>query len=212
MFLQMWNVIHSTKEDFEIYHPEKHHMEEFSGTGFTQPFSDSPLDDESISQNVYIDIISRATKYVYISTPYLVIDDEMKNALTFAAKRGVDVRIITPGIPDKKIVYRLTRSNYPPLLAAGVKIYEYEEGFVHAKSIVSDDRIAVVGTINLDFRSLYLHFECGVLMVETPSVAEVRDDNLETFKKSREITTENRKRNIFERIFDTILRTLAPLL
>lgn len=212
MFLQMWNVIHSTKEDFEIYHPEKHHMEEFSGTGFTQPFSDSPLDDESISQNVYIDIISRATKYVYISTPYLVIDDEMKNALTFAAKRGVDVRIITPGIPDKKIVYRLTRSNYPPLLAAGVKIYEFEEGFVHAKSIVSDDRIAVVGTINLDFRSLYLHFECGVLMVETPSVAEVRNDNLETFKKSREITTENRKRNIFERMFDTILRTLAPLL
>lgn len=212
MFLQMWDVICGTKEDFEIYHPEKHHMDEFTGDGFVQPFGDSPIDNEPVSQNVFLDIISRSSKYVYICTPYLVIDDEMKNALTFAAKRGVDVRIITPGIPDKKIVYRLTRSNYPPLIKAGVKIYEYTPGFVHAKSIVSDDRIAVVGTINMDFRSLYLHFECGCLMTGTSSVIKVRDDNMAAFEVSHEITTESAKRNIFGRIFDSVLRTLSPLL
>ena len=161
MFLQMWNVLRGTKEDFDIYRPERYHTESFEGKGFVQPFSDNPLDDEPISQNVYIDIISQAEKYVYICTPYLVPDDEMKNALIRAAKRGVDVRLITPGIPDKKVIYRLTRSYYPTLIAAGVKIYEYTPGFVHAKSIVCDDRITLVGTINMDFRSLYLHFECG---------------------------------------------------
>lgn len=211
MFLHMWNAINGTKEDFSVYRPETYHVGEFTGKGFVQPYSDSPLDDEPISQNVYLDIISQAEKYVYICTPYLVIDDEMKNALIFAAKRGVDVRIITPGIPDKKIVYRLTRSYYPALLAAGVKIYEYTPGFVHAKSFVCDDRTAVVGTINMDFRSLYLHFECGVLMTGTNSVFSVRDDTLDMITVSEEIT-KAKKRTFLGRLFDSILRTFAPLM
>ncbi|MBE6654920.1 MAG: cardiolipin synthase [Ruminococcaceae bacterium] len=211
MFLQMWQVIRGKKEDASAFRPDVRHAQKFSGNGFVQPFSDSPLDDEAISENVYIDIISAAEKYVYICTPYLVIDDQMKNALTLAAKRGVDVRIITPGIPDKKIIYRLTRSYYGELLRDGVKIYEYSPGFLHEKAIVSDDRCAVVGTINMDFRSLYLHFECGVLMTNTAAVFDVRDDTLSLFPSCREVEKVKRK-NIPARIFDSILRTFAPLL
>ena len=211
MFLDMWNVITGASEDFNSYRFEIQSGEAIPSNGFVQPFSDSPLDDEAISQRVYIDIITQAEKYVYICTPYLIIDDEMKNALSFAAKRGVDVRIITPGIPDKKIVYRLTRSYYPSLIAAGVKIYEYTPGFVHAKSIVCDDKTAVVGTINMDFRSLYLHFECGVLMTGTSAVISVRDDAVEMFGVCREIKIPY-KRNLVGRVFDSVLRTFAPLM
>ena len=212
MFLQMWNVLRGTKEDFDIYRPERYHTERFEGKGFVQPFGDNPLDDEPVSQNVYIDIISQAEKYVYICTPYLVPDDEMKNALVRAAKRGVDVRLITPGIPDKKTIYRLTRSYYPTLIEAGVKIYEYIPGFVHAKSIVCDDRITLVGTINMDFRSLYLHFECGVLMTDTGVAIDVRDDNLAMMKKCRKVEKGFPKRTIIGRIFDSLLRTMGPML
>jgi cardiolipin synthase len=212
MFLQMWNVLRGTKEDFDVYRPERYHTESFEGKGFVQPFSDNPLDDEPISQNVYIDIISQAEKYVYICTPYLVPDDEMKNALIRAAKRGVDVRLITPGIPDKKVIYRLTRSYYPALIEGGVKIYEYTPGFVHAKSIVCDDRITLVGTINMDFRSLYLHFECGVLMTGTGAALAVRDDNLAMMEKCRKIEKGFPKRTLIGRIFDSLMRTMGPML
>lgn len=212
MFLQMWNVLRGTKEDFDIYRPERYHTESFDGKGFVQPFSDNPLDDEPISQNVYIDVISQAEKYVYICTPYLVPDDEMKNALIRAAKRGVDVRLITPGIPDKKMIYRLTRSYYPTLTCAGVKIYEYTPGFVHAKSIVCDDRITLVGTINMDFRSLYLHFECGVLMTGTGVACDVRDDNLAMMEKCRKIEKGFPRRTLVGRIFDSLMRTMGPML
>jgi cardiolipin synthase len=212
MFLQMWNVLRGTKEDFDVYRPERYHTESFEGKGFVQPFSDNPLDDEPISQNVYIDIISQAEKYVYICTPYLVPDDEMKNALIRAAKRGVDVRLITPGIPDKKVIYRLTRSYYPALIEGGVKIYEYTPGFVHAKSIVCDDRITLVGTINMDFRSLYLHFECGVLMTGTGAALAVRDDNLAMMEKCRKIEKGFPKRLLIGRIFDSLMRTMGPML
>ena len=212
MFLQMWNVLRGTKEDFDIYRPERYRSESFSGEGFVQPFSDNPLDDEPISQNVYIDIISQAEKYVYICTPYLVPDDEMKNALIRAAKRGVDVRLITPGIPDKKTIYRLTRSYYPALIEGGVKIYEYTPGFVHAKTIVCDDRVTLVGTINMDFRSLYLHFECGVLMTDMSAALSVRDDNLAMMEKCRKIEKGFPKRTLIGRIFDSLLRTMSPML
>lgn len=212
MFLQMWNVLRGTKEDFDVYRPERYHSECFSGSGFVQPFSDNPLDDEPISQNVYIDIISQAERYVYICTPYLVPDDEMKNSMILAAKRGVDIRIITPGIPDKKTIYRLTRSYYSTLIEAGVKIYEYGPGFVHAKSIVCDDRIAVVGTINMDFRSLFLHFECGVLMTDTEVSIAVRDDDLVMMDKCRKIEKGFPKRTLIGRIFDSLLRAFSPLL
>ena len=209
MFLQMWNVLRGTKEDFDIYRPERYHTERFEGRGFVQPFGDNPLDDEPVSQNVYIDIISQAEKYVYICTPYLVPDDEMKSALIRAAKRGVDVRLITP---DKKTIYRLTRSYYPTLIEAGVKIYEYIPGFVHAKSIVCDDRITLVGTINMDFRSLYLHFECGVLMTGTGVAIDVRNDNLAMMQRCREVKKGFPKRTLVGRIFDSILRTMGPML
>ena len=212
MFLQMWSVLRGTKEDFDIYLPERYCTEVFNGKGFVQPFSDNPLDDEAVSQNVYIDIISQAEDYVYICTPYLVPDDEMKNAVIMAAKRGVDVRIITPGIPDKKVIYRLTRSYYPAFLEAGVKIYEYAPGFVHSKTVVSDDRIALVGTINIDFRSLYLHFECGVLMTDTDIASVIRDDDLEMIKKCRIVEKGFPKRTLVGRIFDSLLRMLSPLL
>ena len=131
------------------------------GSGFVQPFTDTPLDGETLGENVYLNIINRAKRYVYICTPYLIIDNEMMTALCLAAKSGVDVRIMTPGVPDKKMVFLLTQSYYAQLIEAGVKIYEYQPGFLHAKSFVCDDEIAVVGTINLDYRSLYLHFEDG---------------------------------------------------
>ena len=165
MFLNMWNAFKKTEEDYETFRPHICHPEEFGSDGIIQPYSDSPLDDENMGENVYLEILSQAEDYVYIFTPYLIIDNEMQTALSLAAKRGVDVRIVTPAIPDKKMVFRLTRSYYRPLIKAGVRIYEYTPGFIHAKSYLSDDRIGVVGTINMDYRSLFLHFECGTLMI-----------------------------------------------
>ena len=136
----------------------------------------------------------------------------MSNALCLAVKRGVDVRIVTPGIPDKKIIYRLTRSNYTPLLKAGVKIYEYLPGFIHAKSYVCDDKFAVVGSINMDYRSLYLHFECGTYMYKTSAIQALKEDCLETFEKSYQVTLENRKQRLIGKVFDALLRVLSPLL
>lgn len=135
----------------------------------------------------------------------------MKHALCIAAKRGVDVRIVTPGIPDKKIIYRLTRSNYEPLLKAGVRIFEYTPGFIHAKSYICDDKIGVVGTINMDYRSLYLHFECGVLMYETQSVKDLKKDSIKTIRASREVSIEDIEKGVLGRFFYAFLRLVAPL-
>lgn len=211
MFLETWRAYRSDKWAIEDFRPDYASLAR-PDNGFIQPFCDTPLEDEPIAENVYIEILNQAEKYVYIFTPYLVIDNEMKIALCLAAKRGVDVRIVTPGIPDKKIVYRLTRSNYTPLLKAGVRIYEYTPGFIHAKSYVCDDRFAVVGTINMDYRSLYLHFECGTYMYETSVIADIKKDCEETFSKSYQITLENRKQNVFGRLFDSVLRLISPLL
>ncbi len=176
-----------------------------------QPFSDSPLDDEPLGENIYIEILSQARDYVYIFTPYLIIDNELQSALCLAAKRGVDVRIVTPGIPDKKLVFRITRSNYMPLLKAGVRIYEYTPGFIHAKSYVSDDDIGVVGTINMDYRSLYLHFECGALLYGHEVLKDLKKDALETFHVSKEIKKGDLKETLPARIFDALLRLFAIL-
>jgi cardiolipin synthase len=162
---------------------------------------------------VYLEILAQAEDYVYIFTPYLIIDSELQTALCTAAKRGVDVRIVTPGIPDKKAAYRLTRSYYPPLLRAGVKIYEYTPGFLHAKSFVCDDKIAVVGTINMDYRSLYLHFECGTLLYGGEAVTALKQDCLQTMEQSRMVVRENKKRHLrfWQSLLDAILRTFSPL-
>ena len=212
MFLNMWNSFRKTDEDYSQFVPEICHPEEFESDGIVQPYSDSPLDEENIGENVYLDIINQAERYVYIFTPYLVIDNEMKTALCLAAKRGVDVRVVTPGIPDKKMVFRLTRSYYGPLIEAGVRVYEYTPGFIHSKSFVCDDKIGVVGTINMDYRSLYLHFECGTLLIGTKCISDLKKDCLDTFEISREIGPEDCRRNFFGMILDALLRVAAPLL
>ena len=215
MFLHMWHVINGIREpiDYERYLPHTYHPEEFSGSGFIQPFSDTPLDGEVLGENIYLNIINRAKKYVYICTPYLIIDNEMMTALCLAAKGGVDVRIMTPGVPDKKMVFLLTQSFYEQLIEAGVKIYEYQPGFLHAKSFVCDDEIAVVGTINLDYRSLYLHFEDGVWIYKNKVIQDILDDFLETMRYCEPISIDFCKnRNIVIRGFQSVLRAFAPLL
>ena len=212
MFLEMWNAFRQTDEDARRFGPYVHHPEPFGDDGFVQPFCDSPLDSETVSENVYLDLINQAKHYVYIFTPYLVIDSTLQTALCLAAKRGVDVRLVTPGIPDKKIVFRLTRSYYTPLLREGVRIYEYTPGFLHAKCLVSDDEKAVVGTVNLDFRSLYLHFECGALLYEAGCIARIREDVYRTIRQSREVSLSDRKQGFIGSLIDAILRVFSPLL
>lgn len=213
MFLVMWNAFIPTEASFDQFKPSVYHPEPFEGDGgIVQPYSDSPLDEENTGENVYLEIIQQAEDYVYIFTPYLVIDNEMQTALTMAAKRGVDVRIVTPGIPDKKMVFRLTRSYYKSLMKAGVKIYEYKPGFIHAKSYLSDDRVGVVGTINMDYRSLYLHFECATLMVGCEALKTLKEDCLDTFSHSKLVEEKDLKNNFFGLLLDGILRALSPLL
>lgn len=213
MFLQMWSVITRTKTHLPAYGPYVYHTGEFEDDGFVQPYGDSPLDNEVVGENVYLNMINQAKRYIYISTPYLIIDNEMMTALCLASKKGVDVRIITPGIPDKRLVFLLTQSYYGQLLSAGVRIYEYTPGFIHAKNFVCDDELAAVGTINLDYRSLYLHFECAAWMYRCGAVAQVKEDMMETFDVSHEITLDwCRKQNVFRRGMQSILRLFAPML
>lgn len=214
MFLTMWNYLTASKPaSTDAFMPRPQDIEPYKSDGFVIPFTDSPLDNEPVGENVYLNIINSATKYVYITTPYLIIDNEMYTALVLAAKSGVDVRIITPHIADKWFVHAVTRANYKSLAKHGVKIYEYTPGFIHAKNFVSDDTTAVVGTINLDFRSLYLHFECGTWMYKTDCIADVKKDFLETLEKCQEVTYEECKNvNIFVRMVRALLRLFAPLM
>lgn len=215
MFLQMWNVTQHQADDFGRYITTADEAVSGAGEpgGFVLPYGDSPMDKEQVGELVYMDILNRARDYVHIMTPYLILDDEMENALCFAAKRGVDVTIIMPHIPDKLYAYLLARTYYPELTRAGVKIYEYTPGFVHAKEFISDDKRATVGTINLDFRSLYLHFECGLYMYRCPVVKDVERDFQETLKKCRRITLEEcRKYPFIRRLAGRALRLFAPLM
>lgn len=213
MFMEMWNACSDIKLTPKHYGVNRYPYKEPEGNlGYVMAYGDDPLDDENVGEDVYLEILNQARDYVYIMTPYLILGDEMKHALVRAARRGVDVRIVTPGIPDKKIVFRLTRANYLPLLKAGVKIYEYTPGFVHAKSFISDDVVGVVGTINLDYRSLYLHFECGVWMYQAPALEDLKQDTLDTISKSRQMRKEDVHTSTLGMLFDGVLRTLAPLM
>lgn len=216
MFMEMWNASGSEKlleKDYlDVDFGTLTEVKDTQTKGYVQPYGDDPLDDENVGEDVYLEILNQAKDYVYITTPYLILDDELKKAFIMAAKRGVDVRIITPGVPDKKVIFRLTRANYLPLLEAGVKIYEYTPGFVHAKSFLSDDKIGVVGTINLDYRSLYLHFECGVWMYDVPALADLKVDMLQTMDKSKVMQKEDVHTKTLGRLFDGLLRVMAPLL
>ena len=182
-------------------------------SGYVQPYQDSPLDEEAVGRNVFINMISRARRYIWIMTPYLIVDEAMDEVLTTAAKSGVDVRIITPGIPDKPYVYEMTRANYLALLEGGVRIFEYSPGFAHSKLFLADDESVAVGTVNLDFRSLYLHFEDGVWLYRADCVADVRRDFDETFPQCREITlADAAKVHLPRRLFRAALRLISPLM
>ena len=212
MFLEVWNAFRSPDLDYEIFRPHRWHEEAIAPDGYVVPYADTPLDNEALGENVYINILNQAKEYVYIATPYLLISDEMENALCLAAKRGVDVRILMPGIPDKPTVFFMAKSYYPPLLKAGVQIYEYTPGFVHAKSYVCDDRIATVGTINMDFRSLYLHFECGTLLYGSKAVLDVKKDMESCFPKCHQVSVGDCRQGMLGNMFTSVLRVLAPLL
>lgn len=209
MFLQFWDYGESIKSDFSSYlmsYPR-------NDDGYVIPFSDAPTDDESVGQNVHLNIIHAAKEYIFIQTPYLILDNVVRDALALASKNGVDVRIMVPCIPDKKLVNQVTKSNYEYLLESGVRIYEYTPGFVHAKTVVSDDEFGVIGSINFDYRSYFLHFECGVWMYRSKAILECRDDFLKTLDKCHEITyQEYMKTNVLVRIVRSILNLFSPLL
>lgn len=211
LFLEMWNAFRPTDEQFEQFMPKFDADELPESDGYVLPYGDSPLDDEILAENVYLNIINHAKRYLYIFTPYLIIDNETVTALRLAAMRGVDVRIITPGIPDKKTIFHLTRSHYAVLIESGIKIFEYTPGFMHAKSFVCDDEIAVVGTINLDYRSLYLHFECGAFFYKSSIIKAVRDDFLKTQELSSPAKIMQKPVSLTRGIYYAILRLFSPL-
>lgn len=212
MFLQMWELCTGINEDYASYYPWKEKPCPSQSDGFVQPYADSPMDKENVGEHVYLQIINNAKKYVYINTPYLIIDDSMVSALSLAAKSGVDIRIVTPHHWDKRLVHMTTRSYYPELLNAGIRIYEYTPGFIHSKTFVSDDQTATVGTTNMDFRSLYLHFECGVRMHGSKAVMEVRDDFMKTLELCQEITEADCRCGLLRRLGQNVLRIFAPLM
>ncbi|MDE7365496.1 MAG: cardiolipin synthase [Ruminococcus sp.] len=213
MFLQMWNIdVHKPEWDKWLEIPKDMNIVRNNAEGYIMPFADCPLDDYKVGENVYMDMINHAKKYVHIMTPYLILDGELENALKFAAQRGIDVKIILPGIPDKKSAYALAKTHYKELTKAGVKIYEYTPGFVHAKVIVCDGKKAVVGTINFDYRSLYHHFECATYMYRTSCIPMIEADFQQTLTSCRKVTPETMKNEkLYYKIMGQILKLVAPL-
>ncbi len=215
MFLQMWNITEKTPEKYERYikAPESFGAHREHCPGFVIPYGDSPLDDENVGEHLYMDILNTARNYVHIMTPYLIIDNEMITALLYAAKRGVEVQILLPHIPDKKLAFMLAHSYYPRLLEGGVKIYEYTPGFIHAKVFTSDGKEAVVGTVNLDYRSFYLHFECGAYLYGCREIQRIEQDFQETLAKCRPMIMEDYKKlSPVHRLLGHILKIFAPLM
>ena len=208
MFLETWHCYKDKDEDCTKYMSTL----QIPSDGFVQPYIDSPIDNELIARNVYINILNDATDYVYITTPYLILDPELTNSIVAASKRGVNVRIITPHIPDKWYVHLVTQSHYSTLIKASVKIYEYTPGFIHAKNVICDDTVATVGTVNFDYRSLYHNYECGVWMYKTSCISDMKKDFLKTLKISTQITKENlEKTNILKVMLSSMLKFFSPL-
>ena len=211
MFLQMWNSSEWGQEDYARYIRSDWKVDG-SSHGFVIPYGDGPTTPENVAETVYLDIIHHAVRYVHIMTPYFIVDNAMLDALQYAARRGVDVRIIIPHIPDKKPIFAMSRTYYPDLLAAGIKVYEYTPGFIHAKVFVSDDETAVVGTVNMDYRSLYHHFECAAYLYRNEAVADVEKDFQETLEQCMEVDMRYYKRiNILNRLMGRVLRLVGPL-
>ena len=211
MFLQMWN-LRSQPDDYEkwLSLPADEYEE---AHGYVMPYGDSPLDKYKAGEAVYMDILNRATDYVHIMSPYLILDGELETALCFAAQRGVDVKLILPGIPDKMVAYALAKTHYSELHKAGVKIYEYTPGFVHAKVFVSDDIKAVVGTINLDYRSLYHHFECATYLYKTDCIADIEKDFQDTLAKCRKVSADSIKNEkLSYKLIGVLAKMISPLM
>lgn len=218
MFMQMWCATTNKKSsditfpDMDKYFPRKN-IGNHTFQGYVIPYADNPVDNENVGKMVYMDILNQAKKYVYIMTPYLILDNEMRSAIIFAAKRGVDIQMILPHIPDKKSVFALAQENYKILLEAGVKIYEYTPGFVHAKVFVADDERAVVGTVNLDYRSLYWHYECAAYLYQVPAIKDIYLDFMETRNKCERITYDTvKQQKVFWKVLVYILKLVAPLM
>jgi len=215
IFLSMWNAIKKTDDDISKYVDIDYSPVEYlvrDSKAFVCPYADSPLGADRVGENVYLNIIKNAKDYVYITTPYLLITDEMRRELTLAARRGVDVRIVTPGIPDKKLTYSMTRSYYPGLVKHGVRIYEYTPGFMHAKQWACDDEISAVNTINMDFRSLYHHFENGTLIYDKDTAISVRENFEEIFEKSVDVTEKySDYRHQHLTLWQCLIRLISPL-
>ena len=209
MFLSIWNSFRHEDGDYTKF---KYKFDNNINNGFVIPYGETPLDEEVTGEDIYLNIINQANKYVYIFTPYLIIDTDMINALNLAAKRGVDVRIVIPGIPDKKVVYTLSESYVEPLIKGGVKVYKYTPGFVHSKVFVADDNIATVGTINMDYRSLYLHFECGCYFENVDVIKDIKKDLTQTIEKSHQITEKEAIPNLLKATWQALLRLVAPLM
>ena len=212
MFLSMWDSQTGERENVSAFRPE-YPYRLAGGEGFVQPYADTPLDTEDVSENLLVNLFQRAVHSIYIMTPYLILDDKITSSLLCAAKSGVDVRIITPHVPDKWYVHAVTRANYEMLTEAGIRIYEYTPGFIHSKVYLVDDRYAVTGTVNLDFRSLYLHFENAVFLYEPTCIASVADDFQRTFPQCEEITWRKcRNTGLRQRLIRAALRIFAPLM
>lgn len=210
MFLNMWSSLSSQTEDYSPYlkmYPNK------EASGFYIPFSDNPLDNETISKNVLLDTINKAKNYVYLMSPYLIIDEEIRNSIKLAAKSGIDFRICLPHIPDKKIAFALAKDHYKELIEAGVRIFEYTPGFVHSKTWLADDKVAFVGTVNLDYRALYQNFECGLYMYKSNSLVEIKNDFDIFFDIATEINMEDVENiKIGSKLFAKIAKPFAVLM
>lgn len=211
-FLETWNFYHTKESEIAPFISLDTQIDE-NETGFIQPYSDTPLDQSYLSQRIYLNILNQAKKYVYINTPYFIMDQAFLDEITCAAKRGIDIRIVTPHIPDKWYVHIMTRSYYKELINAGVQVYEYTPGFIHSKTFVSDDTIGTVGTVNLDYRSMYHNFECGVWMYKTTAVTQLRDDFLSTLEVCTKMNVEDcTNEKWYRKVFVFFFKIITPLL
>lgn len=211
MFAEFWNAFSNDKISQDVIcQTQKEKLQK--DNGYILPYYDSPMYEEHVSNELFTEMLSVATDYIWFYTPYLILGDALFDAFIRAAKRGVDVRIIMPGVPDKKIIYRVSRGYYEDLLKAGVKVYEYKPGFVHAKGFVADDKIAGIGTVNLDYRSLFLHFECNAVFYKADIIGDLKKDYLNTLNESVERTLNDVKKGALHKLIDNFFRIVAPLL
>ena len=212
MFLSTFYAYHKEYhgEDIEQFKPHTYHPESFKNTGYVLPYGDDPLDDEGVGESVYLNMITHASRSIDIMTPYFIIDDVMLKALCLASKNGVKIRLYVPHVPDKKLVFRVTRSYYYGLIRAGIEVYEYLPGFLHAKVMLVDGKAATVGTINFDYRSLYLHFECNVLLYEAECLSAIKRDFREMNEICAPVKIDDSRH--FKGLVEGLLRLFSPLL